>query len=236
MTGSALESRSDGPRRAASLASIAVPRRRGGAPATGKAGDLTQPAAAADALVEPAALRDPVVPAMPAPEPARFDLPPEPMPWSTREPEVFAEPAQETDFAAPAPATAPRCAGEIMAYWNKLRGGRPYPALDEIDRDFVGNGWQDSMIVDFIGNPAMPRIARLGRASEGVGYLPLMTDWILSRGRQAARRGVALDEVQRFEGDGETQSYRLLLLPLGTANGASDCVLCHLSSDSDIDR
>lgn len=201
----------------ASLASISVNRRRRTATATGKSGDLTAQLAVAPPPPAP-------VPAFA--EPAATAVAPAPAPVEVAAPEV-ATPI-EPDFAdAPA-----RYAGEIVAYWNRLRGGRPFPNLDEIDRAFVGSGWQDSMILDFAGEPAMPHISRLGRPSGAVEYLPLMTDWILSRGRHAARRGVALDEVQRFDGEGDSLRFRLLLLPLGTPSGASDCVLCHLSRDA----
>lgn len=198
-------------RPAASLASISVGRRRRTAAAPSKSGDLTAQLAAAPPAPAPApAAAEPVaMAAVPAPAPE------------------MATPI-EPDFAdAPV-----RYAGEIVAYWNRLRGGRPFPNLDEVDRAFVGSGWQDSMILDFAGEPAMPHISRLGRPSGAVEYLPLMTDWILSRGRHAARRGVALDEVQRFDGEGDSLRFRLLLLPLGTPSGASDCVLCHLSRDA----
>ncbi|HXP29468.1 MAG TPA: hypothetical protein VN832_00150 [Stellaceae bacterium] len=168
------------------------------------------------------------------------EITPEPMP----EPELSSAPTRAFESASlpplepiAAPIAPPprlpttRFAGEFLAYWERLRHGRPFPSVDEVDRSFIGEGWQDSMILDFAGERSMPHIARLGRASDVVEYMPLMTDWILSRGRQAARRGAALDEVQRFEGDGEILSFRLLLLPLGTHNGASDCVLCHLSRD-----
>lgn len=197
-------------RPAASLASISVGRRRS-ATTTGKSGDLTAQLAAAP---------PPPAPALAAAEPVATAAAPAPAP-------EMATPI-EPDFAD----VPVRYAGEIVAYWNRLRGGRPFPNLDEIDRAFIGSGWQDSMILDFAGEPAMPHISRLGRPSRAVEYLPLMTDWILSRGRHAARRGVALDEVQRFDGDGDSLRFRLLLLPLGTPSGASDCVLCHLSRDA----
>jgi hypothetical protein len=171
--------------------------------------------------------------------PSRPELPPTPEPELSSAPTPAFESASSPPVEPMAPPIAPppppaptaRYAGEFLAYWERLRRGRPFPSVEEVDRTFIGEGWQDSMILDFAGEPSMPHIARLGRASDAVEYMPLMTDWILSRGRHAARRGAALDEVQRFEGDGEILSFRLLLLPLGTRNGASDCVLCHLSRD-----
>jgi hypothetical protein len=56
----------------------------------------------------------------------------------------------------------------------------------------------------------------------------MVTDWILTRARQASRRGTKLDEVQSFPMDGDIPRYRLFLLPLGMSTGAGDGVLCHL--------
>ncbi len=116
-----------------------------------------------------------------------------------------------------------------MVYWERLRRGRPFPPLADVDRAMVGSSWPDSLIVAFEGGDmAMPRISRLGPTDGAIEYTPMVTDWILTRARHAARRATKLDEVQSFPIEGDTPRYRLLLLPLGASNGASDCVLCHL--------
>ena len=118
---------------------------------------------------------------------------------------------------------------EIVVYWERLRRGRPFPSLTEIDRPLVGRGWPDSLIVAFDAEKLpMPRISRLGGASGAIDYTPMVTDWILTRARHAARRSAKLDEVQSFPLEGESARYRLLALPVGTAGGASGGVLCHL--------
>lgn len=127
------------------------------------------------------------------------------------------------------PVEVPARAEEIVVYWERLRRGRPFPPLTDIDRGLVGSSWPDSLIVAFEGGDmAMPRISRLGATDGAIEYTPMVTDWILTRARHAARRATKLDEVQNFPIEGETPRYRLLLLPLGASNGASDCVLCHL--------
>lgn len=122
----------------------------------------------------------------------------------------------------------PPRAEEIVVYWERLRRGRPFPNVAEIDRAVVGSGWPDSLIVAFeAGDGGMPRVSRLGANNDSIEYTPMVTDWILSRARHAAKRGIKLDEVQNFPMAGEV-SYRLLLLPLAVSSGASECVLCHL--------
>ena len=127
-----------------------------------------------------------------------------------------------------APEPPPR-AEEIVVYWERLRRGRPFPPLSDVDRGLVGSSWPDSLIVAFEGGDmAMPRISRLGATDGTIEYTPMVTDWILTRARHAARRATKLDEVESFPIEGDTPRYRLLLMPLGSSNGASDCVLCHL--------
>jgi hypothetical protein len=154
-----------------------------------------------------------------APPPA-LDPPPMPPPAPTFEPAPTAmiEPANEP----------PPRAEEIVVYWERLRRGRPFPNVAEIDRAVVGSGWPDSLIVAFeAGDGGMPRVSRRGANNDSIEYTPMVTDWILSRARHAAKRGIKLDEVQNFPMAGEV-SYRLLLLPLAVSSGASECVLCHL--------
>lgn len=127
------------------------------------------------------------------------------------------------------PVELPARAEEIVVYWERLRRGRPFPPLTDVDRGLVGSSWPDSLIVAFEGGDmAMPRISRLGATDGAIEYTPMVTDWILTRARHAARRATKLDEVQSFPIEGDTPRYRLLLLPLAASNGASDCVLCHL--------
>jgi len=123
-------------------------------------------------------------------------------------------------------AEPPPRAEEIVVYWERLRRGRAVPPIAELDRSLVANAWPDSLIVMFDRDAAMPRISRLGATDGAIEYTPMVTDWILSRARQAAKRATKLDEVQNFPLEGESARYRLFLLPLGMANGEG--VLCHL--------
>jgi hypothetical protein len=138
------------------------------------------------------------------------------------------EPQAKPPASAAAPEPPPR-AEEIVVYWERVRRGRPLPLLADIDRSLVANAWPDSLIVLFDRDPsAMPRISRLGASAGAIEYTPMVTDWILSRARHAARRAARHDEVQSFPVEGEVPRYRLFLLPLGAPAGASEAVLCHL--------
>jgi hypothetical protein len=139
-------------------------------------------------------------------------------------------PALAPEPPPPARASAPSIrTDDILAYWEQLRRGRPFPALADLDRGLVGNSWPGSLIVAFEADGSMPRISRLGGAEEdGIAYTPMVTDWILSRARHAVRRAAKLDEVQSFPMEGLAPRYRMLVLPFAMAGGASDCALCHL--------
>ncbi len=119
-------------------------------------------------------------------------------------------------------------AEEIVIYWERLRRGRPFPVLADLDRGLVGNSWPGSLIVAFDGGAAMPRISRLGADDGAIEYTPMVTDWILSRARHAARRAVKVDETQSFPIDGNAPRYRMLVLPFAMVQDVSDCALCHL--------
>ena len=133
--------------------------------------------------------------------------------------------------AVPLPAAAaepPPHAEEIVLYWERLRRGRPLPPLADLDRALIAKAWPDSLIVIFDDASSMPRISRLGATNGAIEYTPMVTDWLLTRARHAARRGTKLDEAQTFPMEGESACYRLFLLPLGMSGGAGDGVLCHL--------
>ena len=147
-----------------------------------------------------------------------------PRPAASRAAAAEPPPAPARPPAAPAPtAEPPPRAEEIVLYWERLRRGRPLPALGELDRALVANAWPDSLIVMF-DHDALPRISRLGASDGAVEYTPMVTDWILTRARHAARHGTKLDEVQSFPLEGESARYRLFLLPFA----AGESVLCHL--------
>jgi len=142
------------------------------------------------------------------------------------EPMTASAPAPKPAAPSAAVAEPPPRAEEIVVYWERLRRGRAVPPIAELDRSLVANAWPDSLIVMFDRDAAMPRISRLGATDGAIEYTPMVTDWILSRARQAAKRATKLDEVQNFPLEGESARYRLFLLPLGMANGEG--VLCHL--------
>jgi len=208
----------------ASLTGVAVKRRSKPEDFIGKPGFIAEviptPAPAPDPL--PVRAFAPLAPVEAAPAPAPIVAP---APVMASAPVVApAPPPRET------PAALPHGDEGIVVYWNRLRGSRAVPPLDALDRGFVAQAWSDNLLVAFEGSEsAMPRITRLGETNGDIEYTPMVTDWIMTRARQSARRGAPFDEAQDFPMDGEHPRYRLFLLPFGMRDGAgSDCVLCHL--------
>jgi hypothetical protein len=164
--------------------------------------------------------------------PALPEPPPEPRPMLTlvdAPPAEPAEPASEAT-AEPSAAAAPAEGGEpdILDYWDSLRGGRDFPALDELDRAHVAASWPDTVLVA-VGPSELPRITRLGESSGEIEYTATVIDWIMSRGRNSVKRGEAMEEEHRFPISTGSARYRLLLLPLSSYGLTCDHVLCQLT-------
>ena len=172
----------------------------------------------------------------PAPEPLMVD----PGERDTAPPAVAAPelrlvgegPATEPPAAAAAPATGAPASSidQIIDYWDGLRGDRPFPPLDALDRSHVRNTWPNCLLVAYGANDAVaPKLTRIGEENGEIEYLEMVIHWILSRGQLAARRGEPMEEEKRFPVTGGNARYQLLLLPLATPEGKSEHVLCHLA-------
>ena len=123
---------------------------------------------------------------------------------------------------------APTGADALIDYWDEHAGDRLFPALAELDRERIAEEWPNTVLLSF-GNGDMPRMTRLGEPDGEVEYNLMVTDWILSRGRQAAERAEALEEEQRFPVGRGRARYRLVLLPCSNEGSRVDHMLCHVS-------
>ncbi len=153
------------------------------------------------------------------------------------EPPPVAEPRRVEplrEYAA-TPEARPRSDDEIIDYWDSLRGEQVMPLLSDLDRDWIGRCWPNSLILA-VGEAEVtsPRITRLGEAREDVEFTPMVIEWILARGRHSARRGMPVEEEQRFPVSRGSARYRLILLPLGNGTGRSNHVLCRICPTQDI--
>ncbi len=144
-------------------------------------------------------------------------------------PPVATEPAEA---AAPEPGAEPEpeaSAGpDLLDYWDSLRGGRDFPALDELDRGHVGATWPNTLLLA-VDAAELPRITRLGEGDGEIEYTATVIDWIMSRARSSAKRGEPMEEERRFPVSAGSARYRLLTLPLSSYGLACDHVLCQIA-------
>jgi hypothetical protein len=128
-------------------------------------------------------------------------------------------PAQSVPRAAKPPATAE----EMITYWNRLRHGRRFPALADIEASFLIDGWPGAILFECAAAgveplksaPGVLRMSRLGNGAGDVAYTPMVMEWMLSLAREVARTGEAIEDRENFPAAGSVASYRLVLLPLG---------------------
>ena len=84
--------------------------------------------------------------------------------------QTVAPPIQQPAARAAQPAAGgdePRRREEIIAYWTRLRGKRPYPAVSDLDPELIAADWQNSILFRcrgktvaasaWIRRPATPR-------------------------------------------------------------------------------
>lgn len=125
---------------------------------------------------------------------------------------------------------------DILEYWDTLRGTQDLPALKDLDRGRVAATWPNTVLLAFPALEEPARITRVGDNNGDVEYTAMVTDWILTRGRNSAKRGQPMEEEQRFPVSGGGRArYRLLMLPFVTEDGGvkSEHVLCHITRAQD---
>jgi hypothetical protein len=139
--------------------------------------------------------------------------------------------------AAPQPATvSPVTAAfqderALRHHWEQLRGRGELPLAASLDSTQVAANWPNTLMVSYSGGDwGRPQIARLGRHTYDVEYTSMVTEWILSCSREVARLRKPTEKEDRFPGEHRRRSYHMLLLPFASAAGASDHILCHLTS------
>jgi hypothetical protein len=195
-------------------------------PATIREGEALELMAPFDEADEAEALEDPLDDPEPefapvaAPEPrlrpVLVETPPEPPAEAPSPAALDAEPPPESREA------------DLLDYWDSLRGGRDFPSLDELDRSLVAATWPNTVLLA-VDAADMPRITRLGESDGEIEYTATVIDWIMSRGRNAAKRAQPIEEEKRFPISNGSARYRLLLLPFSSYGLKCDHVLGQLT-------
>jgi hypothetical protein len=134
---------------------------------------------------------------------------------------------------------------DIQGYWARLRGGRRWPAWDDMDAGMVAQVWPNSFLLTCEaggaggrGAPVVAHARRVGcdpPAPGSVDDLPIthaVVDWIRIVGAEVAASGLPARVTDRFETGRGSISLRLHALPLSDDQTRVDRVLCHVARAS----
>ncbi len=136
----------------------------------------------------------------------------------------------------------PRRKEEIITYWTRLRGKRPYPAVSNLDPELIAAEWPNSIMFRCrAGSGAlMPDMSFLPRQNEGRGGLgakpnndkiqlsPMMLQWLVSLAEDAVRNQRPVEDLESFPSAQRAIGYRAVALPLSAGQSEIDHVLCHV--------
>lgn len=134
-----------------------------------------------------------------------------------------------------------RRGGEIIAYWKRLRGSRPYPAVSDLDPKLIAADWPNSILFRCrAGSGAlMPDMSFLPQQASGsslgsgandgkIQLSPMMLQWLVSLAEDALRNQRPVEDTEAFPSAQRAIGYRAVALPLGDNRSEIDHVLCHV--------
>ena len=136
----------------------------------------------------------------------------------------------------------PRRGGEIIAYWTRLRGNRPYPAVSDLDAELIATDWPNSILFRCRAGsgalmPDMSFLPRQDDASGGLGpksddgkirLSPMMLQWLVSLAEDAVRNQRPVEDLESFPSAQRAIGYRAVAVPLSDDRSEIDHVLCHV--------
>ncbi len=131
---------------------------------------------------------------------------------------------------------------DVATYWDELRRGRQVPSMIDVDPHVVAQHWPNSLLIscdDMNGAATLERSfaevmrgARERAASHGevvVEYTPMVTEWIMTVGREVARAGRPIQDIEVFPTSLGNVSYRVIALPLSGERLGTVHALCYIS-------
>ena len=135
-------------------------------------------------------------------------------------------------------------AAEISAYWTRLRGRRPCPAVSDLDPGLIAVEWPNSILFrcragsgalmpDMSFLPQQDSRGDLGpRTDEAkIELSPLMLQWLVSLAEDAVRNQRPIEDTEAFPSAQKAIVYRAIALPLSDNRSEIDHVLCHVQRD-----
>ncbi len=131
---------------------------------------------------------------------------------------------------------------DVASYWDELRRGRQVPSVIDVDPSEVAQHWPNSLMINCndINDHAtversfaeVMRGAREQAAAQGdvlIEYTPMVTEWIMTVGREVARAGRPIQDIEVFPTSVGNVSYRVIALPLSGERLGDVHALCHIT-------
>ncbi|TQV81952.1 PAS domain-containing protein [Denitrobaculum tricleocarpae] len=131
---------------------------------------------------------------------------------------------------------------DVASYWDELRRGRQVPSVIDIDPSEVAQHWPNSLMIncnDISDHATVERSfaevmrgAREQAAAQGdvlIEYTPMVTEWIMTVGREVARAGRPIQDIEVFPTSVGNVSYRVIALPLSGERLGDVHALCHIT-------
>lgn len=131
---------------------------------------------------------------------------------------------------------------DVASYWDELRRGRQVPSVIDVDPGEVAQHWPNSLMINCndISDHAtversfaeVMRSARERAAAQGevlIEYTPMVTEWIMTVGREVARAGRPIQDIEVFPTSVGNVSYRVIALPLSGERLGDVHALCYIT-------
>ena len=152
-------------------------------------------------------------------------------------------PMVQAPAATPAVQKRPQ---DIVRYWDQLRQGRRFPSRGDLDAAEIGRYWPNSMLVrrnrdnkgwqletQFAGGIQGASNGSAMSKGSGAECASMVTEWILSLGREVAALGKPLQDTEVFPTSVGEVRYNVIALPLSETQNEIDHVLYHLVPAND---
>lgn len=131
---------------------------------------------------------------------------------------------------------------DVASYWDELRRGRQVPSVIDVDPGEVAQYWPNSLMIncnDISDHATVERSfaevmrgARERAAAQGavlIEYTPMVTEWIMTVGREVARAGRPIQDIEVFPTSVGNVSYRVIALPLSGERLGDVHALCYIT-------
>jgi hypothetical protein len=132
-----------------------------------------------------------------------------------------------------------RQGNDFYSFWAQRKNGRRFPSYGDFDAKQIAELWPNTMLLSCgiigAGNVNFTQVMRLtgtpatAESADEVNFTPMLTEWMLAIGREAASAGKPVQDIETFQNPGGASSYRIVALPLGNEETQVDHVLCNLA-------